>query len=322
MSGGIIYGFAQVASAVDAYPTLNFFGVRLPWLVFFVLYEAPTLFFLFLASNRKMASERWHPYTKPEAVACMATFTVLLLGGVWDVSYEYLVLVVLYALVLGGNRAGRGHHFQPGRIRQGNPARSSAGAGFGPWDNLALNRLAMAVVCTIVLVGATTAWDLIEGPHARPPARGSSATRWRSPSGCWWSRTSAWRTSSCNSPSPSGAATFLGLFLFLVWLVPIILGAIAAAAGIGTEQHVPQMLFGLSPIAGISLFTGIGSQSNQFGVQAAAPSRPGLRHAVQQPGLTRPPPRRTPSAWRPNSPPSPVKTKINYKNICVIVPLW
>src|SRR5205807_1173718 len=65
---------------------MNFFGWMVPWLAWLLVYEAAALGFLGLAVARKTGAERTHAYTKPQALACMATLAVLVLGGLWDVS--------------------------------------------------------------------------------------------------------------------------------------------------------------------------------------------------------------------------------------------
>ena len=58
---------------VDRDPRLSFFGISLPWLAVVLLYEIAVLFFLYLASRRKMDSERSHPFSKLQAVGAMAS---------------------------------------------------------------------------------------------------------------------------------------------------------------------------------------------------------------------------------------------------------
>ena len=103
MSGSFVWGFGHLANIVDREPRLSLFGFSLPWLAVVLLYEASILFFLFLATCRKMESERLHAFSKPQAVAAMSTLGTLLAGGVWNLTdFEAIALVVLYLLVIIG----------------------------------------------------------------------------------------------------------------------------------------------------------------------------------------------------------------------------
>ena len=62
---------------------LDFFGLSLPWLPVVLIYQLPLLFFLLLASTRKMRSARLHPLSKPQSIAAMVTCAAMVLGGIW-----------------------------------------------------------------------------------------------------------------------------------------------------------------------------------------------------------------------------------------------
>src|SRR5579864_1526393 len=99
-SGVMVQGYSRATALVNESPTLSFYGLALPWLVFVIIYAIPTLTFLLMAATRKMRSDRAHVFSKPQSVACLTTLTVLILGALWGVQgLEYGALVVLYALV-------------------------------------------------------------------------------------------------------------------------------------------------------------------------------------------------------------------------------
>src|SRR5262249_42097132 len=104
----LVVVFSQIVGAfmsrssilVDLDQRLSFFGVSLPWLAVVLIYIGATLFFVFLASRRRMASDRIHPLSKVQAIAAMLTLSILLVGGIWkQESYDILQIVALYFLV-------------------------------------------------------------------------------------------------------------------------------------------------------------------------------------------------------------------------------
>jgi hypothetical protein len=269
-SSGLIVRLDEVLADVGEAPTLSFFGVALPWLVVVLLYQVAALTFLLIATTRKMASERAHALSKPQAVACMAVVTVLVLGGLWDVpdlgaSVLFVVyLLVPVAIVLTLTVTPSMGEFTKGLRRAEKRGRTHP----RPWDDLALNRPVLAVLCGIVLVGSTIAWDAIEG---RAQATGGPGAVSYSLAiavgvlvvayfGLAWQFFRLW--------AGKRALALFGLFLFLAWVVPVVLGAIAAAAG--GSQGAGEILLALSPLAGIALTAGVADTAPDMAVRAAA----------------------------------------------------
>ena len=93
--------FVPSVALFDEDGRLTFFGYSLPWLAVVLFYVAYVLFFMYLAARRKMGSERIHPLSKPQAIAALASLSVLLLGGIWANDYRgVLEIVALYLLVI------------------------------------------------------------------------------------------------------------------------------------------------------------------------------------------------------------------------------
>jgi hypothetical protein len=165
------YAMRWAAAFVGESPSFKFFGIPLHWLTFVLLYGLPTLFFLLLASVRKMRSERAHAFTKPEAVFCLAVQTLLTLGAVWALEdARYLTLIVLYMLVvlacvLTVTITPNLGEFTKGARRAERLGRKH----LGYWDELSLNRVALSAYCAIVLAGATATWYFVEGKPAGEP---------------------------------------------------------------------------------------------------------------------------------------------------------
>jgi hypothetical protein len=258
---GMASGLRYATDFVSESPKLHFYGYALPWLPCTLLYMVPTLGFLLTASTRKMRSERAHALSKPEAAACLATLAVLLLGGLWDVQgVAYASLFVLYLLVAVAMVLATTVTPAAGEYaRAVRRAERTGRARPRPWDDLALNRLVLVVFCAIVLVGSTVAWNAIEG-RARDQGVGNS-----------YSISIAigvfvvayfglaLQFFTLAFPQRHLAAASMGLFLFVAWLVPLLVGVIVSAAGYG--QATDTVLLSLSPVVGLALSAGYGERA-------------------------------------------------------------
>src|SRR5262245_28887507 len=92
-------GLSRSAALVDYGFRICFFGLSLPWLAVVLLYLSALLYFIYRTSVRRMASERIHPLSKPQACAAITTLAILLQGVIWK-REEYLVLnnIMLYVM--------------------------------------------------------------------------------------------------------------------------------------------------------------------------------------------------------------------------------
>jgi hypothetical protein len=268
------WGPRGISPVVGNSPTMDFFTAPLPWLAFMLLYGVPFLFFLMLASVRKMRSDRAHVYTKPEAVAALGTWAILVLGGVWGVhDFPQLPLFVIYttaglALVLILTITPNLGEFTKGFRR----AEREGKGHIGYWDDLAPNRLAVFTICAIVLVAPTVVWYFVApGPFdpqwTPPPGFGPPpVVAQPSPS---WSVPIAVAVLSVATFGlalqfftlrfPRRGTTLLGLFVFGAWILPPVIGTI-----FGVTQASGQFALAVmatSPIAGIAMSTNLGPMS-------------------------------------------------------------
>ena len=272
MSGSFISGFGRVASIVDREPRLSFFGISLPWLAVVLLYQAPILFFIYLASRRKIDSERLHPFSKPQAVAAMATLGVLLTGGIWDVvaDYEPLAIVILYvlvavALILTAMVTPTQAEYYKGlwrALKQNRPRLSL-------WDDLALNRLFLGVVCAIVLVTATIAWNRFAGQSSIMPRPLREGYPLAIANGVLVVAYFGLAHQFFQIRFGRRGASIFALFLFLTWVVPLLVGTITLFANY-MNPAPSQIVYALSPIAGLGLSAGGGNTESLMAIEAAA----------------------------------------------------
>ncbi len=274
MSGSFISGFGHLANIVDREPRLSFFGVSLPWLAVVLLYEALTLFFLFLASRRKMESERLHPFSKPQAIAAMATLGVLLTGAVWDLTdYNAIGLLVLYLLVIIGilltlTVTPTQAEYYKGLWRAVKQGRSRLSF----WDDLAPNRPFLVVVCTLVLVAATIAWRQLGGLAGGNTSPVQQASPLAIANGVLVVAYFGLAHQFFQLRFGRRGTSFLALFLFLIWGVPLVVGTISLFADF-RNPGPSQIIYALSPVAGLALASSVGEGppgTNLMAVEAAA----------------------------------------------------
>jgi hypothetical protein len=251
-----VAGLGRLAGLVSQSPKLGFFGIDLPWLAFFVLYSLPVIFFLMLASVRKMRSERAHAYTKPEALAALATGALLILGGTWVFhDFGYLPLFVIYptaalAVVLTLSITPNLGEFTKGFRRAEREGKTHVSY----WSDLALNRVAVLSLAGVVLLAPTAAWYFIVREVPRVPSFTipiAVAVLWVAAFGL--------ALQFFVLRFPRRGATYLGLFVFLTWILPPVIGSILGAARVG--QQLAMTIVSTSPLAGIAMSTNLGPSS-------------------------------------------------------------
>jgi hypothetical protein len=280
MGSSILPGFGRIAVVIESEPRLDFFGISLPWLAVVLLYQLPTLFFLFLAARRKMDSERFHPFSKIQALAALATLGGLMLGGVWSLTdLDYLAVVVIYVLVFIGlllttTVTPTQAEYYKGLWRAyklGKPRLSF-------WDDLALNRPFLAIACMLVLCTSTIAWNQL----SRSSPGGFGIVRQAYPLAiangvivmAYFGLALQFFLLRFGRRGPN----YLSLFLFLVWVVPLIAGTIYLFADWrGRGEGPAQVIYALSPVAGIALTAGTaGTGGSDFLAVAGAAITPSL----------------------------------------------
>jgi hypothetical protein len=275
LGGPLIAGGIFSTQLVEQPYRLTFYGISLPWLSVVLLDQIAVLFFVLLATRRRMGSDRIHPSSKPQAIAALATLAILALGGIWGLDdfdvlaigflYLLVAMAILLLMMVTPNRS----EYLKGLWR----ARKQGRTHLPAWDDLALNRLFLAIACAIVLASATLAWN-----GAFDPRLGRSRQLPRS--------------------FPLAIATavltiayfglalqffllwvrvrgfiFLSLFLFLIWLVPLLAGAIVAMASPMGYSPESEVVLSLSPLVGLTKIAaqdGTFPESYRTAIQASA----------------------------------------------------
>jgi hypothetical protein len=119
-----------------------------------------------------------------------------------------------------------------------------------PWTDSGVNRVALVVLCAVVLVGTTIAWEVIEG---RDPDGAASYSQTIA-IGVLTVAYVGLGLQAAQLFMRKYGQTLLVLFLFFAWLVPIVVGAGLGGAG---YQTAAMTTMAVSPLAGILLSTGM-----------------------------------------------------------------
>lgn len=262
----LLFWASNASSLVEMDVRLRFYWLFLPWLAVVLIMAGPILFLLFLASRRKMESDLNHPLSKPQGLAALGLIGFVLEGVCWrgdfgqatiqaPVNRDNLLVInitLLYLMVVGGlilaamvtpNRA----EYLKGLWRASNQGRNRLSV----WHDLSLNRIFTAAACLAILAIASIAGshlDQTPGPQYAHPGSFSLAT-----------------ATAVLVVGYLGLAlqffllqfgrrgtTYFTLFLFIVWLVPVMIGAILAAGPRGdSPESASLLILNLSPVVGI-----------------------------------------------------------------------
>ena len=267
-SAALLYRSASLLGDPDK--GLGFFGVDVPWLWMVAAYLLVGIALLFLASARKMAAERAHAYTKPQAVGVMAIASTLFLGAIWgQKTANWTTLATVYALafasmVLSVTITPDGAEFIKGLRRS-----ARAGRRWSPFAaDSADNRVALFTLCGLLALAATACWEMVE---LRQP--GGLRTYSQSIAvGVFAAATFGLGLQYFLLKGPKNGPTMFGLFLFVAWVMPLVAGFVLVLADVPEATY--SIVLSLSPIAGIAASSGLGTDSgtNWSGLAALVPS--------------------------------------------------
>jgi hypothetical protein len=230
----------------------TFYGLPLGVAGLTLLYQIPLLVFLFVAAVRKLRRERAPIYSKGLAIALLIVLATLAMGGLRDLANRpqaepglamFAVVAVLYTLFIAAIVVVV--PTTPTASDIANGLRRAAKFGLtrlSPWSEWTGNSWALVSFCAILLASAVLTVYLVGGTPGKE----------------FWLSTSV----AVLAVAQFGLARqyfelafgrkaqpLFMLYLFLVWLVPLLVGALLAMAGGGDRLTPPVM--SISPLAGI-----------------------------------------------------------------------
>jgi hypothetical protein len=278
LSNGLIFGGMFSVNYAENDHRFSFYGLSLPWLPVVLLYQVPLLFFTYLAASRKMESARLHLLSKPQAIAAIVIVAILLLGGVWGQYYhDVLLIVALYVFVAAGvilttMVTPTQFEYYKGLWR----ARKLGKLVLPWWDDLSLNWIFLAILAAIVLAAGTLTWSTPGDPVWAPmnPLSSGGSLSLALATGVLTVAYFGLALQFFLLRFAGRGRMYFGLFLFLVWGVPLLAGAIQSVSWSPRVRPAEPSyaLFSLSPAAGIALAadTQIGDSAQRTAIQAAA----------------------------------------------------
>ncbi len=232
-------------------PDVTFYGAALPLVVQSLLFQGCMLTFLFIGAARRIHSARIPLYTKPIALAFLATLAMLCLGSLWDAPTIFLTLGGVYFLTFCSLLLTNSVTPALGDVVKGMQRAQKLTSGKVPiWSELASNKFIVFFFALAIAVAESI--GLLLAPQ--PPAIGFIQMK------------------HVFSPWPAllvGALTVLAygftsqylrlrygrrslgyfvLFIFFAWITPIVVGMIGLLARIDDSGY----LLAISPIVGIA----------------------------------------------------------------------
>jgi len=236
----------------------SFFGVALPVAVLSLVHILPVMVLLFLAAVRKMKSDFMPVYSKPQAVAFQGVLAVLALGDVVGLRLEdapgLAGLIAIYFLVLAAIVLGWGITPGAGEFAKGVRRARKLGLPASPvWSDWAANWCPLGLFCGFTAIAGLWAG----APEALAGTGGLSLNHLLAP------LMVGVATIMCFGCAKQyftlrfrkAGLTYFGLFLFLAWIMPVVVGLLLEAsrdAFVGQASHLPQTITALSPAVGIA----------------------------------------------------------------------
>jgi hypothetical protein len=137
------------------------------------------------------------------------------------------------------------------------------------WDDLALNRVSLVIACAIVLATASLAANGAADPVA--PGRSAGSFPLAIATGVLVVAYFGLAHQYFAVRFGGRGRIYFALFLFFCWVLPLVSGTIVLASLPLDRERVSQVIFSLSPVAGIGL-TAVagGAEADRSAIQAAA----------------------------------------------------
>ena len=238
---------------VGAKPVVDdppFYGVGIPLVLQTLLFQSSIFAFLLIASGRRFHSSRLPLFSKPQALGFIGLLAFLSLGSVWQTSTITLTLSMAYFLTFASFWLVATVTPQLGDYMKGLQRSRRHGGAVTPWHDLASNKLPVLLFAGTILAALGLAFAA--APNFQLKGGGNFGNGRFEP---WGPLVVAvlsvlsygWSLQYFNLRYGKRAQAYFGLFLFLVWLVPVVVGLLLMAAG----SQQAGIIMGASPFVGI-----------------------------------------------------------------------
>jgi hypothetical protein len=234
-------GFPQLAK-----PDPHFFAASVPLVVQTLLFQSSIFVFLMIAAARRFRSSRMPLYSKRQALVFAAVLAFLTLGSLWESSGPTVILASAYFLTFTIFLLESTVTPAVGDVAKGLQRARRHGASVSVWSDLATNTVAVA--CFAAIVFAALAVAVIVAPMPNPA--NVRFEPWGPPAVAILAVLSyGWALQYFHLHYGRRAQSYFALFLFIVWVVPIVVGGLLMASG----AKDAGVLMGASPIIGIAM---------------------------------------------------------------------
>ncbi|HEY3413975.1 MAG TPA: ABC transporter permease [Armatimonadota bacterium] len=242
-----------IGQAKDLPLTSKFFGLSFSQFNLGLMHQVPLLAFLLIATVRKIRQERAFVYAKPIAILFLAILAIYLLGDThtWDyarVTFDgFEAVFVAYFMTVAGIMLTTAVTPSWGAFANGvRRARKANRVRPRPMEDMASN-LAPVIAFAVIVLAAPVASSLLRhAPHhllAPASLGGVVASATVLMFGC--------AQQAFELTLRRSAKGYFALLLFLAWVVPLLLAAVAGITQMG--ERVTMTLLSISPLAGIGI---------------------------------------------------------------------
>ena len=235
-------GFNPRAARLD--PDAKFFGVPVALVFQTLLCQASIFIFLFIAASRRFRSGRLPLFSKPQAFFFMALLSFLTLGLLWESSGLTLILSISYFLTFSAVWLMSTVTVPIGEFNKGLQRAHKKGRSRIPtWSDLASNKL-VVLTLALLLLGAT----LLVMFFAPMPRVNFRFSPWPPLIlGMLTILSYGWAGQYFNLKYGKRGQLFFGLYIFFVWVAPVMVGGLLMASGLREAGY----LMASSPPLGI-----------------------------------------------------------------------
>jgi hypothetical protein len=232
-------------------PEAKFMGIEFPLVVQTLIVQGMLICFIFMGCSRKVRSNRIPTFSKPQAVLFFAALLFLILGTIWGIRQEVVLIGNVYVVTAlgcmllslstqGWGDIGRGYQRAVAQGRSGPP----------PWSDLASNHLIVVSFALIMGLFSVLAYQAIDrnGPavfmgnlpvESFIPMFGISIGTVIAV---------GFLIQFCHLKYQR-PAVHVGFFLFFLWLATLIVGIIMSAY----QMKEAFYAFAITPITSISM---------------------------------------------------------------------